>query len=216
MSANQQIVFYVSCLTCLLFWSICYLLLIRRAFKDRVYGMPLIPLCVNISWEFIFGILHPDKPPVNYINIVWFFIDVVIAYQYLRFGKQEFTTYVSPKWFVPSFLLALATAFTGVLTLTYDFNDWQGNYTGWGAELLLCVSFIYLLIRRRSVKGQSLYIALSRMIGTLALIPAQYLLTPKSKFLAFTYVAFLVFDLIYVTLLARQCRQEGINPWKRL
>lgn len=71
------------------------------------------------------------------------------------------------------------------------------------------------MIRRRSVKGQSLYIALSRVIGTLAVIPAQYLLTPKSKFLAFVYVAFLVFDLIYVTLLARQCRQEGINPWKR-
>lgn len=89
MSANQQIVYYVSCLTCLLFWSICYLLLIRRAFKDRVYGMPLIPLCVNISYEFIFGILHPDKPPMNYVNIVWFFIDVVIAYQYLRFGNRS-------------------------------------------------------------------------------------------------------------------------------
>lgn len=216
MSANQQIIYYVSCLTSLFFWAGSYLLLIRRAFKDHVYGMPLIPLCVNISYEFIFGFLHPDKPPMNYINIVWFFIDVVIAYQYLRFGKQEFTSYVSPKWFTPSFLLTLTTAFTGVLTLTYDFNDWQGNYTGWGAQLLLSVAFIYLLARRRSVKGQSLYIALTRMIGTIALIPAQYLLAPRSKFLAFIYVAFLVFDLIYITLLARQCREEGINPWTRV
>jgi hypothetical protein len=216
MSANQQIVYYVSCLTSLFFWVSSYLLLIRRAFKDHVYGMPLIPLCVNISYEFIFGILHPDKPPLNYANIAWFFIDLVIVYQYLRFGKQEFTNFVSPKWFAPACLLALATAFAGVLTLTYDLKDWQGNYSGWGDQLLISVSFIYLLIRRRSVKGQSLYIALSRMIGTLALIPAQYLLTPRSKFLAFIYVAFLVFDLIYVTLLARQCREEGINPWKRV
>lgn len=130
MSANQQIVYYISCLTSLLFWSICYLLIIHRAFKDKAYGMPLIPLCVNTSYEFIFGILHPDNPPVNYANIVWFFIDVVIVYQYLRYGKQELTAYVSSKWFAPAFLLTLATAFIGVLTLTYDLNDWQGNYTG--------------------------------------------------------------------------------------
>jgi hypothetical protein len=216
MSADQRFVFSLSCIICLVFWGTCYLLIIRRSFKDSVYGMPLLPLCANLSYEFIFGILHPDQPPLNYFNITWFLIDLVIAFQYLRYGKKEFTTYLSPRWFAPAFLLTLATAFAAILTFTYDTGDWQGNYTAWADQLLISTSFIYLLVRRRSVAGQSLYIALSRMAGTLSIIPATYILAPGSKFLAFTYVAFLVFDSIYVTLLIRQYRHEGISLWRRL
>src|SRR5688572_20547598 len=111
MSADQQFIYTLSCLTCFSLWSISYLLIIRRSFKDSVYGMPLLPLCANLSYEFIFGVLHPDQPPLNYANIVWFLIDLVIASQYLRYGKKEFTTYLPPNWFAPTFLVTLATAF---------------------------------------------------------------------------------------------------------
>jgi hypothetical protein len=215
MSADQQFIYTLSCLTCFSLWSISYLLIIRRSFKDSVCGMPLLPLCANLSYEFIFGVLHPDQPPLNYANIVWFLIDLVIASQYLRYGKKEFTAYLPPNWFAPTFLVTLATAFAAILTFTYDLSDWQGNYTGWGDQLLISVSFLYLLIRRRSVIGQSLYIALTRMIGTLSLIPAQYILTPRSKFLAFIYVAALVFDSMYVGLMIRQYRHEGLSLWRR-
>ena len=82
--------------------------------------------------------------------------------------------------------------------------------------MLISLTFVALLGRRGSVRGQSMYIALSRCLGTLVLIPAQYVLTPNSQFLAYVYVSYLLIDITYMLLLARQCRLEGIHPWKRL
>jgi hypothetical protein len=216
MTPTQQLIFQVSSVTCLLLWGICYGLIIRRGFKDRAYGMPLAPLCVNLSYELIFGFVHPDDPPLNYANITWFLIDLVIAYQYLRFAPRKFPRLLPKHWVYPAFGIGLAAAFTGVLAITHEFQDWHGNYTGWGGQLLISITFPYLLLRRENVQGQSIYIALSRMLGSLALIPAQYLQAPDSIYLAYAYTTFPVFDIIYVALYLRLCRQEGINPWRRL
>jgi hypothetical protein len=215
MTPTQQFIFNLSASSSAILWAVCYVLIIRRGFKDRTYGMPLAPLCVNMSYEFIFGILHPDAPPMNYANIVWFLIDLIIVYQYLRFAPKEFPAQLPRQWFYPASVLALITAFAGVLSITYEFQDWHGNYTGWGDQLLISITFSCLLLRRQSVRGQSLYIVLSRMLGSIVLIPGQYVQTPHSIFLVYVYVAFVVFDSIYIMLYLRQCRLENINPWTR-
>lgn len=216
MTSPQQLIYTVSTSACGLLWTTSYLLILRRARLDQAHGMPLAPLCVNISYEFIFGILHPDKPPLNIVNIIWFIIDLMIGAQYLRYGRKEFSSAFPPRSFVPFTLACLALAAAGVLTLTYELQDWQGNYTGWGDQMLISLTFVALLGRRGSVRGQSMYIALSRCLGTLVLIPAQYVLTPNSQFLAYVYVSYLLIDITYMLLLARQCRLDGIHPWKRL
>jgi hypothetical protein len=45
-----------------IFWTITYLLIIRRGFLDHTYGMPLIALCANLTWEFIFSFVFPQGP----------------------------------------------------------------------------------------------------------------------------------------------------------
>ncbi|MCZ7372658.1 MAG: hypothetical protein O8C60_03205, partial [Candidatus Methanoperedens sp.] len=89
-----------------LFWSLTYILIIRRGFKDKTYGMPLVALCANISWEAIFSFVHPHSPPQLYINYIWFFLDVLIVLQFLKFGRSEFPKF-SNKRFYTVFLLAL-------------------------------------------------------------------------------------------------------------
>jgi hypothetical protein len=216
MTSTEELIYTVSTTCCGLLWTTSYLLILRRARLDKAHGMPLAPLCVNISYEFIFGVLHPDKPPLNIVNIIWLLIDLWIGAQYLRYARAEFPA-AFPRWlFHPMAFASLAIAFTAVLTLTYDLQDWQGNYTGWGDQMLISLSFIVMLGRRASVRGQSMYIALSRCLGTLTLIPAQYVLTPGGRFVTFVYVAYFLIDITYMLLLARQCRLEGINPWKRL
>jgi hypothetical protein len=195
-----------------LLWSVCYVLILRRGFLDRSYGMPAAALFVNLAWELIFGFVHPDRPPMCHVNQVWFVIDCVILYQYLRFGRQELPEALPRRWFLPAVGLGLVTAFLGVLFLTYDLRDWQGNYSGWGAQLLLSLTCIAMLLRRRSVRGQSVYIGLSRMLGTVALIPFQYALTPGARFLLLIFVLSPIFDGIYLVLLVRQSRAEGIDP----
>ncbi|MEZ5386286.1 MAG: hypothetical protein R3F13_12300 [Prosthecobacter sp.] len=202
--------------TCGLLWTLSYILIIRRAALDKAHAMPLAPLCVNVSYEFIFAFIHPSAPPLNVINMIWFGVDLIIFWQYLRYARAELPQLLPPSWFLPLTGLCLAAAFIGVLTFTRDVADWEGNYTGWGDQMLISITMVMLLLRRSSVRGQSIYIVLSRMLGSISLIPLQYIQDPRSRFLAFVYVAFVVCDSIYIALYIRQCRLEGINPWKRL
>lgn len=198
-------------------WVVAYLLIIRRGFKDSSYGMPFAPLCINLSYEATFGFIFPDAPPMNYANQAWLLIDFVIFYQFIRFGRAEFERLLPGVWFLPMLGLSLLLAFCGVLAVTIEFDDWHGSYTGWGDQLLISISYIWLLLRRGSVAGQSVYILLARSLGTIVLIPAQMIQGPAdSVYLGFVYVSFIVLDAVYFALLIRQCRLQGINPWKRL
>ncbi|GIK40385.1 MAG: hypothetical protein BroJett011_42180 [Chloroflexota bacterium] len=90
-----------------IFWTLVYLLIIKRGFQDRTFGMPLPALAANLSWEFIFAFLLPHGQPQVYINIVWFTFDVVILFQALRFGKSVLKDSLPSHLFYPFFLLNL-------------------------------------------------------------------------------------------------------------
>lgn len=48
-------------LTMGLSWTIVYLLVIYRSFKDKMCGMPFIALAFNTSWEFFYSFIFPMK-----------------------------------------------------------------------------------------------------------------------------------------------------------
>jgi hypothetical protein len=182
------------------FWTFTYILMIRRGFLDTTYGMPLVALCANISWEFIFSFLYPHGPVQRPVNIVWFSVDLVILFQIVRYGPREFDD-LSKRAFYAMFGLALVTSFCTVLSVTYEFDDWDGAYSAFGQNLLMSVLFLAMLRARQSPRGQSVFIALSKMFGTGLASVAFYLYSPLSEgsvLLPFLYVTILAFDLLYV------------------
>jgi hypothetical protein len=197
-------------------WCVAYVLIIRRGFLDRSYGMPLPALCANLAYEFVFAFVLPLKPPTNYVCAAWCLIDAVIAYQYLRFGRKELAE-EERALLIPTFLLGMATAAIMMITITKDLGLALGNsYAGWGCQLLLSIALIHMLLRRPDLAGQSIYIALARFLGSVATIPAQEAETGGVAFLRFVYVAFMIYDVIYIVLYVRKARALGINPWRRL
>jgi hypothetical protein len=195
------------------FWTAVYVLIIRLGFRDKTYGMPIAALCANISWESIFSFLYPHAPPQNFINVIWFIFDLVIVFQTLRFGKLEFA-YRS--LFYPAFVLGLLVSFGAILAITFEFDDWDGKYAAFGQNLMMSILFIAMLLKRQNVRGQSIYIALFKMIGTVLPSILFYLRYPDSPLLNFLYVSIFVFDLIYVGLLYVKHGELGINPWRRI
>jgi hypothetical protein len=182
------------------FWTFTYILMIRRGFLDTTYGMPLVALCANISWEFIFSFLYPHGPVQRPVNILWFSVDLVILFQIVRYGPREFDD-LSKRAFYAMFGLALVTSFCTVLSVTYEFDDWDGAYSAFGQNLLMSVLFLAMLRARQSPRGQSVFIALSKMVGTGLASVAFYLYSPLSEgsvLLPFLYVTILAFDLLYV------------------
>ena len=196
-----------------IFWTAVYILIIRLGFRDKTYGMPVTALCANVSWEFIFSFLYPHAPPQNYINKIWFAFDLVILFQTVRFGRAVFEP---ARLFYPALVLGLVLNFGAILTITFEFNDWDGKYAAFGQNLMMSVLFVAMLLKRGDVKGQSLYIALCKMAGTLLPSILFFLRFPNSPLLNFLYVSIFVFDVIYAVLLYAKQKELGINPWRRV
>jgi hypothetical protein len=117
----------------------------------------------------------------------------------LRYGPREFLD-LSKGAFYAMFGLALGTSFCAILSVIQEFGDWDGAYSAFGQNLLMSVFFVAMLHARGSPRGQSVPVALTKMLGTGLASVAFYLYSPLSEgsvLLPFLYVAILVFDLIY-------------------
>lgn len=192
-----------------LFWTATYILIIRRSILDRTYGMPLAALCANISWEFIFSFVLPSPSIQRIVNIIWFLLDAGILACFLRNGRTEFANL--SKWtFFTTFGLTLTTSFGAVLLVTLEFHD-SGTYSAFGQNLMMSVLFILMLYRRGSSRGQSLAIAISKLLGTALASLAFFLYTSishHSVLLPFLYASILIYDVIYVVMVYKQQQAE--------
>jgi hypothetical protein len=199
-----------------LFWTLTYALIIRRSALDGVPGMPMIAMCLNISWEFTYTFVAPHHAPQIYINAIWLLFDVVICGQVLKYGKKELDPALPPGLFLPIVAFTLLFSFCGVLAADHDFDDRDGKYSAFGMNLLMSVLFIRMLFRRGDVRAQSLYIALGKLIGTVCVSVVFYVHNPTRYLLCVFYVGIFVFDVAYAVLLARRSRELGIDPWRRI
>ncbi|MDH3192481.1 MAG: hypothetical protein OEM18_07335 [Nitrosopumilus sp.] len=198
------------------FWSATYILIIRRGFKDKTFGMPMAALCANISWEAIFAFFTPHDAPQLYVNYIWFALDVIIVIQFVKYGKKEFPKI--QRWqFYSILVLGLSIAIPMILSINYQLEDNVGVYAAFGQNLMMSVLFVTMLINRENIRGQSFYIALFKMIGTglSSLAFFQYkTIAQDSVLLQFLFVAIFVFDIIYTIAIYRKCKKYE-NPLKR-
>jgi hypothetical protein len=195
-------------------WTVTYLLIIRQGFRDRTYGMPLAAVCANISWEFIFSFVHAPSPIQHGVNLVWFALDVLIFSQLLWYGPREFPD-LARALFYGGVGLGLATSYPLVLLISADLDNWAGAYAAFGQNLMMSVLFVAMLYRRRSLRGQSLGIAVGKLAGTGLASLAFYLystLSHHSPLLQFLYVAILVYDVLYVVLVLQMRRRLPTPP----
>jgi len=199
-----------------LFWTLTYLLIIRRGYKDKTYGMPMIAICANVSWEFIFSFVHPHPLPQLYIDYLWLIFDVGIVWQFLRYGKQEFPEKLPGLLFWPNFLFTLLFSALLILLISHEFNEYIGIYAAFGQNFIMSVLFIHLYLKREDAAGQSLYIALNKMIGTLFPSLLFYLYFPHSYLLMLLYIGIFIFDLTYLLLLYFKLKKLHLHPWRHV
>jgi hypothetical protein len=208
--------FYVLTLTSGISWTIVYLAIIVRSFKDRTCGMPFFALALNLGWEFIYSFLLGGPRSLQMvINVTWFFFDVAILYAWLKYGRDEFPKTVDRRWFLPWTALAITT---GVVTQYFAGLEFPGlfgpTYSAFVINLVMSILFVAMLARRDSVAGQSMGIALFKWIGTAAPTTQFYLHTGSNLVLVLGLFVFL-FDVIYLVMLYQKFRELGLNPFTR-
>jgi hypothetical protein len=194
-----------------IFWILTYIFIISKGYKDKTYGMPLFALCANISWEFIFSFVLPHSPPQLYINYLWFSLDIVIVFQFFKYYKKEFPNVQSLKIYAV-FIVALASAFNIILTGGIALGDTDGVYAAFGQNLLMSVLFVLMFFKReKSLRGQSIFIALFKMLGTALTSIHFYLFEPVSQssiVLPVLFISIFTFDLLYTLLILNQYKKN--------
>jgi hypothetical protein len=199
-------------------WTTVYIEGIRLGLRDRSYAIPFVALALNLAWELlhtISGFQLGDRLQGT-INAIWFLLDLGIIFTYFKFGRKYSAGSLTRPLFVGWSAAVLAMAFAVEYAFTREFGIFRGGaYAAFLQNLIMSVLFVQMLVSRGSREGQSLLLAVSKWIGTLAptiqfgilnnlgLQQGHILIIVAGSFCC-------VFDLIYIALLAKTSPQ--IHP----
>lgn len=203
-----------------LFWTVAYILILNRAFRDRSFGIPIVALCANVSWETLasFFLGFPQAAAIG--NMVWLALDLVILFTCLKFGPEDFTHPEVKKWFRPMVIAGVGLMLWVESAFIFGYHDPYGVHASWVNTFVVSAQLVAMYWRRDSLKGQSFYIGLSILIGDLSgyfmivfvseQLPGQIHMNLMNALFA----GILATNLLYVVLLYRRCQRDGLNPWK--
>lgn len=180
-----------------LFWTIAYILIIYKGFKDQSCGVPMAAICTNISWEFLLTFIIPFHPLQQIVTLVWFLLDCIILLQFLYYSKKS-KSYSKRTLYVSVFGL-IVIAFLVQYAMAIEFHDTMSLYSAFGINLVMSILFIKMLLTK-DMQGQSLSIAYLKMIGTLCASILCYSLYPQSLLLTLLYILIFTLDVMYILL----------------
>lgn len=202
-------------------WIIAYILIIRAAFKDRTYGVPVLAICLNLAWEFVFTFVHGPRDPDGSLDVVkfcmflgWLVLDAVIFWQLVKYGRKEQRTDELGRFFLPVVLLCLAGAFGWHLTFTEAFNDPHGYMSAFIINLVMSVLFVSLAFERPDGRGLSYGAAWFKLLGTGIISFANVFMLVQDPgydgFWFFLFGGIFLFDVTYVYVLHQGNRRRSV------
>lgn len=201
-----------------LFWMITYGLVIRRGFLDRLPGIPLFALTLNLAWDFSGAFLIQSPMAQEYINVGYLAINLVISWQWFRFWRNDYRG-LDAGSFYWYWAVAMVGSFAFILVGSQELGDVLLFKVGFVDNFVNSALFIAMLHRRDGLGGQSLYIGLAKMLGTASIsitgITNPYPGLEDSQILPWLFAGIFVLDVTYVVQYWRKARRLGIDPLRR-
>src|SRR5262245_35110195 len=154
-------------------WTLTYVFIIIRGFRDRTYGMPPVALSANLAWEFIFSTVLPHPTPSAEISGVWLAFDVIILVQYLKFWSDDYPAGLSRKLFWWCYPPTIPVAGVLIYYLSIDAGDRMGLHAAWGMNFMMSVMFIFMLQRRPDLRGHTFYGSIAKCLGSSVMAVGQ-------------------------------------------
>jgi len=191
-------------------WSVVYIELIRRGFKDKTYGMPLFALGLNFAWELIYGYtdvvlqLRGTIGVQGVVNMCWAILDAIILITYFKYGKERYSEEIK-RYFWPWSILAIAVCFVLQFAFFFEFSlDMAPRYSAFAQNVAMSILFITMMFARKDTRGQSITIAVAKWIGTLAPAILMGCIQEFNIFIILCGIICSVFDILYIVLLHKR------------
>lgn len=202
-------------------WIVAYILFINRGLRDRASAMPVVAVCLNITWEFVYTFIWPPPPPSGPIllpiRLAWFVLDVVILSQVIQWGARDQPPLIA-KWFRVIVISALLLALAGHIGFADSFKGVDpsdqyaaGHYEAYLLNLVMSILFcLFVLQREPQIRGISLWGGVAKLVGTGLYSIAATLLYIEAGclidglLLPLLFLSILVFDVLYILLIVNE------------
>lgn len=202
------------------FWMIAYVLAIIQGFRQKTYGIPLVAVCLNFTWEVLAAFAFQEPVVLWRIgDIFWMLIDGVIVYQVFRFGRDRQSAPEMRRWYYPILCSVFVAAAAGQYTFTSYFGDNLGFEDAYLISIVMGALFISMFFTRREAGNLAYGVAWTKMLGTgltsLALVfilPHFYPNKPTYAFMYYVYALCFLLDASYVALLTRERGGVFVKP----
>jgi hypothetical protein len=204
------------------FWVLAYVFIIRQCARDRAYGLPLVAICMNLAWEFLASWVLPNPVPLwLFFDRVWFFVDLIIVYQLLRYGPAlqripELRTHFHA---IVAGTVMLSTF--GLYAFHVQYHDLLGLVGAFMVNLVMSVTFVFFYFARRQEHGRGLSVpaAWCKLLGTLGTsIECHWVIGQTQHwlgglhFLTFLCLTIFFFDVLYLGLVTRAALARAPSP----
>ena len=187
-------------------WSIVYLELIRKGFRDKTCAMPLFALGLNFAWEITYSVdslLLNTASVQGWVNLVWALLDAVIVCTFFRYGR-EFFPEKAKKYFIPFSILAFAACFALQFAFYFHFESVPASkYSAFVQNAAMSIMFLTMLFTRGNTRGQTVLMAAAKWIGTLAPTILGGFVEEFNIYIVLMGAVCFVFDGIYTIVLAK-------------
>ncbi|MER6075940.1 hypothetical protein ABT187_45815 [Streptomyces sp. NPDC001817] len=191
-------------------FAVSYVLMIRRGFLDRTYGVPLVALCAFMVWDVrnALGVYRPWIPMLGAVSGLYVVGHGVIFYQLLRYGPREFSRLSRPTFYC-MVAATVGFAFFAVQALDRSLHDTWGIQTSQGTWLAAMVCYPMLCYQRGSLRGLSVPIAALQLVTSIVASVAFLRYLPKdsgvkgSALLTFICLGMSAANLIYLGAVVR-------------
>lgn len=201
--------FLIGVLGCAL-WTVAYVLLIKRAIRDKVNTLPMLAICLNFTWEMMAVFVLPNPSTAwTVLEWSWVVIDLGLVFLLWVHGPNNVRVPSLKRYFHFLLPVTLALCFLGQLTFVLTFGDLLGFIVAFVINLVMSALFLAMYFERRPhLIGLSYPAAWLKMLGTActsiqcaALLPAIRPDVPSWGFLYFLYIVIFFLDAVYVWLL---------------
>ena len=149
-------------------WIVAYVLIIRQGFKDRTYGIPMLCIALNFTWEFIYAVDFPFPQNAGRNSALG-----LAALRHchrlpvLRYGREGQTIPPLKRYCYPICIAMFISAYVGQLAFHYSLHDKYGvQEDAYMINLVMSMLFVSMYFARPRGEGLSVGAAWAKMLGT--------------------------------------------------
>jgi hypothetical protein len=189
-----------------LLWVVAYVLMVIRGFRDQTYGLPLVAITLNFTWEFIYVFVYPpDNNPELWLRILWLVADVFNVFLLIRYGRAVQSIPQIRRHFYSVLVWTFALCYVGHLALHHRLGTNADDESAYSINFIMSILFVFMFFNRQpTLSGISYGAAWAKMLGTGLMSLAallSFLHSGKTHYLLlYLSAGVFLFDVLYIYL----------------